>query len=194
MVTTAFVTTDDGVALALSVIGSNNDAPTLLLVHGFGGAKEDFADHMEALGRHHRVVAFDLRGHGESEAPVEPSAYSLDRLGADVLAVADSLGLDRFRLLGHSMGGMVARRVVLARPERIDALVLMDTSAGPPPGIDPDLVRLGAEVAMSEGMTVLRRAPRGARPTGLSRAPSASSPNDRASASTGTTSGRRSRP
>ena len=154
--TTAFVTTDDGVALAMSVTGSNNDAPTLLLVHGFGGAKEDFADHVEALARHHRVVAFDLRGHGESDAPTEPSAYSLDRLGADVLAVADSLELESFRLLGHSMGGMVARRVVLARPDRIDALVLMDTSAGPPPGIDPDLVRLGAEVAVRDGMSVLR--------------------------------------
>ncbi len=155
--TTAFVTTGDGVALATSVTRSSNDAPTLLLVHGFGGAKEDFVDHVEALARHHRVVAFDLRGHGESGAPLEPSAYSLDRLGADVLAVADSLELDSFRLLGHSMGGMVARRLVLARPDRIDALVLMDTSAGPPPGIDPDLVRFGADVAMQNGMAVLRQ-------------------------------------
>jgi 3-oxoadipate enol-lactonase len=155
--TTAFITTDDGVALATSVTRSRDDAPTLLLVHGFGGAKEDFADHVDALARHHRVVVFDLRGHGESGAPDEPSAYSLDRLGADVLAVADSLELDSFRLLGHSMGGMVARRVVLAHPDRIDALVLMDTSAGPPPGIDPDLVRVGAEIAMDDGMTVLRR-------------------------------------
>ena len=69
----------------------------------------------------HRVVVFDLRGHGESGSPAEPSAYSLDRLAADVLAVADSLGLDTFRLLGHSMGGMVARRVVLAHPGRVDA-------------------------------------------------------------------------
>jgi pimeloyl-ACP methyl ester carboxylesterase len=154
--TTAFVTTDDGVALATSVTRCRNDSPTLLLVHGFGGAKEDFADHVEALARDHHVVAFDLRGHGESGAPDQPSAYSLDRLGADVLAVADALDVDSFRLLGHSMGGMVARRVVLARPDRLDALVLMDTSAGPPPGIDPDLVRFGAEVAMRDGMAVLR--------------------------------------
>jgi pimeloyl-ACP methyl ester carboxylesterase len=155
--TTAFVTTDDGVALATSVTQYANDAPTLLLVHGFGGAKEDFADHVEALARRQRVVTFDLRGHGQSGAPDEPSAYSFDRLGADVLAVADSLELDSFRLLGHSMGGMVARRVVLARPERIDALMLMDTSPGPPPGIDADLVRFGADVAMQNGMTVLRK-------------------------------------
>jgi pimeloyl-ACP methyl ester carboxylesterase len=154
--TSEFVTTDDGVALATSVTASYHDAPTLLLVHGFGGAKEDFADHVEALARHHRVVAFDLRGHGESGAPDDPSAYSLDRLAADVVAVADSLGLGTFRLLGHSMGGMVVQRLVIAHPERLDALVLMDTSPGPPPGIDAELVGFGAEVAMRDGMAVLR--------------------------------------
>ena len=155
--TTDVVTTDDGIALAASVTPSLNDAPTLVLVHGFGGAKEDFADHVQALARHHRVVTFDLRGHGQSDAPDDPSAYSLDRLAADVVAVADWFELDTFRLLGHSMGGMATRRVALAHSDRLDALVLMDTSAGPPPGIDTDLVRFGAGVAMENGMTVLRR-------------------------------------
>src|SRR5262245_34024535 len=69
--TTIFVTTDDGVPLATSVRESDRstDAPTLLLVHGFGGAKEDFADHVDALAREHRVVSFDHRGHGASGAP-----------------------------------------------------------------------------------------------------------------------------
>ncbi len=157
--TSAFITTDDGVSLALSVTGaeSGHDAPALILVHGFGGAKEDFSDHVDALARDHRVVRFDLRGHGGSGAPDAPSAYTLDRLAADVLAVADSLELDQFRMLGHSMGGMVARRVVLACPDRVEALVLMDTSAGPPPGIDAELVSFGAEVARRDGMAVLRR-------------------------------------
>jgi 2-succinyl-6-hydroxy-2,4-cyclohexadiene-1-carboxylate synthase len=153
---TEFVTTDDGVVLAVSVVGARADAPALLLVHGFGGAKEDFADHVEALSVDHRVVVFDLRGHGASGSPDAAAAYSLDRLAADVLAVADGLGLDSFRLLGHSMGGMVARRVVLARPDRVEALVLMDTSAGPPPGIDPELVGHGAEIARRDGMAALR--------------------------------------
>jgi pimeloyl-ACP methyl ester carboxylesterase len=155
--TSAYVTTDDEVVLAVAEFGRADDAPALLLVHGFGGAKEDFADHVEALARDHRVVVFDHRGHGASGGPEVPSAYSLDRLAADVLAVADALGLERFRLLGHSMGGMVARRVVLTRPDRVEALVLMDTSAGPPPGIDPDLVHFGADVATRDGMEVLRR-------------------------------------
>jgi len=144
---------DDGVGLAVERRGSG---PPLLLVHGFGGAKEDFADHHRALAAHADVAIFDHRGHGESDQPADEAAYSLDRLTADTLAVADALGWSQFRLLGHSMGGMVARRLVLARPERVDALVLMDTSPGPPPGVAPDLVTLGVQIARTEGMDVLK--------------------------------------
>jgi pimeloyl-ACP methyl ester carboxylesterase len=126
-------------------------------VHGFGGAKEDFADHVDALAVDHRVVVFDHRGHGESDAPDDPARYSLDRLAADAVAVADAAGLRELRLLGHSMGGMVARRLVLAHPDRLRALVLMDTSAGPPPGLDPELVAFGVEVVRTHGMVELKR-------------------------------------
>jgi pimeloyl-ACP methyl ester carboxylesterase len=150
------VTTDDGVELAASLTMSREDAPALILVHGFGGAKEDFADHVPALAREHRVVVFDHRGHGESGSPESTTAYSLDRLSRDTCAVADALGMTTFRLLGHSMGGMVAVRLVLEHAPRVDALVLMDTAAGPPPTIDPDVVRVGAEVAVRDGMATLR--------------------------------------
>src|SRR2546430_11933747 len=136
------VTTDDGVGLATVVAGSP-EAPGLLLVHGIGGAKEDFADHVEGFARDHRVVVFDHRGHGESDAPDDPAAYSLDRLAADTLAVVAATGLHDLRLLGHSMGGMVTRRIALARPDLPAALVFMDTSAGPPPGLDHEIVALG---------------------------------------------------
>ena len=151
------VTVDDGVQLATVAAGSE-DAPGLLLVHGFGGAKEDFADHIDALAVDHRVVVFDHRGHGSSDAPDDPAAYSLDRLAADTVAVADAYGLRDLRLLGHSMGGMVTRRVVLAHPERAVAWVFMDTSPGPPPGIDPDIVRFGVGIVQAEGMAALRAA------------------------------------
>jgi 3-oxoadipate enol-lactonase len=147
------VTMDDGVALEVTDTGGG---PALLLVHGHGGAKEDFADHVDALAERHRVVTFDHRGHGESDKPPNVTDYSLDRMAADVLAVAGALGIGAFRLLGHSMGGMVARRVVLGHPERIDALVLMDTTPGPVPGIDPELVDLAAVIALDEGKDVLK--------------------------------------
>jgi 3-oxoadipate enol-lactonase len=144
---------DDGVGLAVAEAGAG---PGLLLVHGFGGAKEDFADHVDELGTRYRVVTFDHRGHGQSDAPDDPRAYSLDRLAADVLQVADAVDLADFRLLGHSMGGMVARRIVLAHPERVEALVLMDTSPGPVPGLDPDLIDFGAEIAIEHGKEALK--------------------------------------
>jgi pimeloyl-ACP methyl ester carboxylesterase len=150
------VTVDDGVGLEVQLAGPD-DAPGLLLVHGFGGAKEDFADHVGALAAHHRVVVFDHRGHGASDAPDDPAAYSLDRLAADTVAVANATGLRDLRLLGHSMGGMVARRIVLTHPERLDALVLMSTSPGPPPGLDQELVEFGVEVVRTDGMTELKR-------------------------------------
>ena len=146
---------NDGVGLAVERTGRG--AP-LLLVHGFGGAKEDFADHLGALAEHADVAVFDHRGHGASDKPADEAAYSLDRLMADTLGVADALGWAQFRLLGHSMGGMVARRLVLAHPERVGALVLMDTSSGPPPGVDPAIVAVGVQVARTEGMDALKAA------------------------------------
>ena len=151
------VAMDDGVTLASVGYGSP-DAPGLLLVHGFGGAKEDFADHVVDLATDHHVVVFDHRGHGASDAPADPGAYSLDRLAADTLAVADAHALQDLRLLGHSMGGMVVRRVMLHHPGRSKALVLMDTSPGAPPGIDPDLVAAGVAIVEAGGMEALRAA------------------------------------
>src|SRR6476646_8745277 len=64
------ITIDDGVGLAVEVDG---EGPGLLLVHGFGGAKEDFADHVPRMARTHTVVIFDHRGHGASDKPTDPA-------------------------------------------------------------------------------------------------------------------------
>jgi 3-oxoadipate enol-lactonase len=147
------ITTSDGVGLAVEVAGTG---PGLLLVHGFGGAKEDFSDHVPALAREHTVVIFDHRGHGASDKPTDRDAYSIDRLASDILEVADACGLDRFRLLGHSMGGMVGRQVPLRAPDRVEALIMMDTTAGPIPGFDPSLMDMAAEVAFTRGKDALK--------------------------------------
>jgi pimeloyl-ACP methyl ester carboxylesterase len=147
------VRTDDGVELDVEIDGSG---PGLLLVHGHGGAKEDFADHIERLAQGHTVVTFDHRGHGTSDHPTDAGSYSLARMRADTWAVADAVGLDRFRILGHSMGGMVVRRMPLEQPERIEALVMMDTSAGPIPTLVPELVEIGAYVGLTEGKDALK--------------------------------------
>jgi pimeloyl-ACP methyl ester carboxylesterase len=147
------ITTSDGVGLAVEVAGAG---PGLLLVHGFGGAKEDFADHVPALARDHTVVIFDHRGHGASDKPTDRDAYSVDRLAADIVEVADACGLERFRLLGHSMGGMVGRKIPLREPDRVEAFIMMDTSPGPIPGFDPTLMDLAADVAFTRGKDALK--------------------------------------
>jgi|tagenome__1003787_1003787.scaffolds.fasta_scaffold20917747_2 3-oxoadipate enol-lactonase len=147
------ITMNDGVGLEVEVAG---DGPGLLMLHGLGGAKEDFADHVATLARDHTVVTFDHRGHGASDNPTDPAAYSLERLVADSLAVADATGLEHFRLLGHSMGGMVARKITIQESSRVDALVMMDTSAGPIPGFDPALMQIAVDTALTQGKQALK--------------------------------------
>lgn len=130
----------------------------LLLVHGFTGAKEDFADEVDRLaGLGHHVVAPDLRGHGDSSQPAEESAYSIHRFAADLWALTDHLGWPAFDLLGHSMGGMIAQVMVLDRPERVERLVLMDTHHGRLGTIDPELVEIGIELARTQGLGVIQQ-------------------------------------
>jgi 3-oxoadipate enol-lactonase len=150
------VTTDDGVALATVAVG-DPEAPGLLLVHGIGGAKEDFADHLDALSASHRVVTFDHRGHGASDKPDVEHAYSLDRLGLDIACVADACELHDLRILGHSMGGMAMRRFLAAQPDRARAVAFMDTSGGAPPGSDTELVAAASEVVRSGGLEALKQ-------------------------------------
>ncbi len=150
------VTTDDGVGLA-TVAAGDFDAPGLLLIHGIGGAKEDFTHHFDALAERHRVVAFDHRGHGESDKPDDERAYSLDRLAADVGCVVDAFDLCDLRILGHSMGGMAMRRFLIAQPGRAAAVVFMDTSAGAPPGSDTELLAAAGEVVRTGGLAALKQ-------------------------------------
>jgi pimeloyl-ACP methyl ester carboxylesterase len=147
------ITMDDGVELSVEVAG---EGPGLLLVHGFGGAKEDFADHVAALSATHMVVIFDHRGHGESDKPADVAAYSLARLRADTLGVADAVGLTRFRVLGHSMGGMVVRRIAIDHPERVDALIMMDTAPGPIGALDPGQIDAAAQYVLEHGKAALK--------------------------------------
>lgn len=140
----------------LAVAESGDGGRPLLLVHGFTGAKEDFAEWLDPLaGLGWHAVAVDLRGHGASAKPADEGDYSLDLFAEDVVAAADGLGWERFALLGHSMGGMVAQLVALSWPERLDALVLMGTGHGSVEGIDPALAAFAVDVVRGGGMAAL---------------------------------------
>lgn len=136
----------------------------LLMVHGFTGAKEDFGDWWERLAeRGWHVVAPDLRGHGASDHPPRTEDYTVGLFEADLLALVDDLGWDRFVLLGHSMGGMIGQAFAIDHPDRLDGLVLMDTVAGPPSGssmaVTMFVMRLGLRAARVNAFARLLRKP-----------------------------------
>ena len=130
-------------------------ARPLVLVHGFTGFRGDFASQLDALAAEHRVLAPDLRGHGESGRSGDPAHYTLATLTEDLLGFLAALGIEQCDLLGHSMGGMLALRAVLARPERVASLLLMDTAAGPLDWVDAAQLALASQVAREAGMAVL---------------------------------------
>lgn len=138
---------------SIAEAGAGGAGEPLLLLHGFTGAKEDFADFVDGFAdRGWHVVAPDQRGHGASDQPSAESDYSLRIYADDVWALVDELGWDSFHLLGHSMGGMIAQVIALDAPERIRSLVLMDTSPGAVEGVDPDVAALALAVVRDEGM------------------------------------------
>ncbi|MCW2679165.1 MAG: Tropinesterase [Frankiales bacterium] len=99
----------------------------MVLLHGLGASKEDWAPVTAALGAQHRLVALDLRGHGGSDHTLE---YSFALMAEDVVDVLDQLRLREVVLVGHSMGGAVAYRVAADRPDLVRRLVVEDA---PPP-------------------------------------------------------------
>jgi pimeloyl-ACP methyl ester carboxylesterase len=127
----------------------------LVLVHGFTGFRQDFATQLPALAQHGRVLAPDLRGHGESGRTGDPASYGFEPLTADLLGFLDALGVERCDLLGHSMGGMLALRAALRAPERIASLLLMDTAPGPLAFVDRAQLALAARVGREAGMAAL---------------------------------------
>ena len=118
----------DDVTIAWDRWGSPDGTP-LFLCHGYSGSAHDFAMHIESLAKSRGVVTVDHRGHGRSQKLGVIDRYSIDRLTADLLALLDAEVGGPVDLLGHSMGGAIALRATLARPDLVRSLILMDTSA-----------------------------------------------------------------
>jgi pimeloyl-ACP methyl ester carboxylesterase len=100
----------------------------VLFVHGLGGDHTVWAAQLESLRKTRRVVALDLRGYGQSD-PDPKGDYSMEGFAADTAAVAERLGIPRYVLVGHSMGGPVVAACAAAHPDRV-AGVVFDDPAG----------------------------------------------------------------
>ena len=106
--------------------GGRGGVPVVFL-HSLAGHSGQFAGQLEHLRGTRRAVALDLRGHGRSPAPAD-SDYSIPAMARDVAAAVDGLALERFVLVGHSMGGLVAVAYAGQHPERVAGLLLLDPS------------------------------------------------------------------
>lgn len=106
--------------------------PALVLVHGYLGASAIWADQLAQFAQSHDVICPDLAGFGASASLVAPD--SIEGHARNVLALLDHLGVDRFDLLGHSMGGMIVQEMARLAPHRLSRLMLYGTG---PQGVLP---------------------------------------------------------
>jgi pimeloyl-ACP methyl ester carboxylesterase len=121
------IPTPDGLVFTARVAGPEDGRPVLLL-HGFPQTSRCWVAQLDALaGAGYRAVAFDQRGYSPGARPDDVAAYKPAALVADVLRVADAVGFDRFDLVGHDFGGMVAWMVAGHHPERVRTLTVAST-------------------------------------------------------------------
>ena len=126
---TGFETVDVEVAGVAVHAVHGGDGPPVLLLHGFPQSHVMWHRIAPELARTHTVVAADLRGYGDSgrpEAGDDHAGYAFRAMAADQVGLMDTLGFDRFAVIGHDRGARVTHRMALDHPERVERLALLD--------------------------------------------------------------------
>ena len=115
---------EPGITISYIDVAPERPLRTFVLLHGFGGNATQWQYQIETLSQYNRVLAIDLRGHGQSSKP--ESGYEMDRLAADVIAVLDHLYLHfKVVLVGHSFGVALATELAYRCPKRFSHLILI---------------------------------------------------------------------
>jgi pimeloyl-ACP methyl ester carboxylesterase len=117
----------DGVKIYYEVHGSG---PPLILTHGYSSTSGMWQGQIEALSKHHKLILWDMRGHGQSDYPEDPSAYSEALTVGDIAALLDHVGARKAIVGGLSLGGYMSLAFYRAHPERVSALLIIDTGPG----------------------------------------------------------------
>jgi pimeloyl-ACP methyl ester carboxylesterase len=117
----------NGVRIHYEVHG---DGPPLILTHGYSSTSAMWQDQIAPLSKHHKLVLWDMRGHGQSDYPEDPAAYSEAATVGDIRALLDEIGAQRAIVGGLSLGGYMSLAFYRAHPERVAALLIIDTGPG----------------------------------------------------------------
>jgi pimeloyl-ACP methyl ester carboxylesterase len=142
-----------GVTLNVAIAGPE-DAPPIILLHGFPESHRTWRHQIADLSVDHRVIAPDQRGFAGSDKPQAVEAYETGEIVADVLALADALDVEHFTLAGHDWGGAVAWAAALQHPLRIERLVIVN--APHPLVFQKSLIDDAAQRAASQYINVFR--------------------------------------
>jgi pimeloyl-ACP methyl ester carboxylesterase len=118
-----------GVSIHYETHGAD-DAPPILLSHGYGATARMWDGQVGAFADRWRLILWDMRGHGQSGDPRDPAAYSQALSVSDMTAVLDACGVEQAIVGGLSLGGVMSLAFHLAHPERVRALMLFDTGPG----------------------------------------------------------------
>ena len=151
----------DGVNIHYEVHGNG---PLLLLTHGYSSTSAMWQGQIAALSKRHKLMLWNMRGHGQSDYPDDPAAYSEALTVGDMAALVDVVGADQAIVGGLSLGGYMSLAFYRAHPDRTRALLIIDTG----PGFKKDAARDAwnkrardtAERFEREGLEVLKSASR----------------------------------
>ncbi|RFA30814.1 pyrimidine utilization protein D [Alkalilimnicola ehrlichii] len=108
------------------------NATTLVLSAGLGGSAHFWAPQLPALGERYRVLVYDHNGTGRSPARL-PEGYAIDTMATELLALLDTLGIQRCHFIGHALGGLIGLQIALRRPAILASQTLINAWAGPNP-------------------------------------------------------------
>jgi pimeloyl-ACP methyl ester carboxylesterase len=120
----------DGVAINYDVFGTDTGRIPLLLTHGYSASAGMWKPNVDALSADRLVVTWDIRGHGDSASPDDPTAYSQELSIGDMAAILDACDIERAAIGGLSLGGFLSLAFRLEHRDRTAALLLFDTGPG----------------------------------------------------------------
>ena len=108
----------------------HGDGPPLILTHGYSSTSAMWNGQVEALSKHHKLILWDMRGHGQSDYPDDPALYSEALTVGDIAALLDAVGARKAIVGGLSLGGYMSLAFYRAHPQRVSALLIIDTGPG----------------------------------------------------------------